>query len=90
MAAGFFFGALTIGGFGMEQETAVPQQLTAVLQAVVILFLAVRGGVFRKGGWLRRLGRSPDAGSHPPPHPPPHLETGVTGPLAPASSDGGN
>ncbi|GAA4997270.1 ABC transporter permease [Yinghuangia aomiensis] len=63
LVAGFFFAALTIGGFGMEQETAVPQQLTSVLQAVIILFLAVRTGVFAKGGWLRRFrpgGRAPD------------------------------
>lgn len=69
VVAGFFFAALTVGGFGMEQETAVPQQLTQVLQAVIILFLAVRTGVFAKGRWLR--GRR--AGSAvPPPDPGPH------------------
>ncbi|MFI1382025.1 ABC transporter permease [Embleya sp. NPDC020886] len=105
VAAGFFFSALTIGGFGMEQETAVPQQLTAVLQAVVILFLAVRGGIFRKGGWLHRLGRGPDGAAAPPPDletgvlesgvlepavpEAAVLDTGVAGPPAPARGDGG-
>ncbi|MDI2125992.1 ABC transporter permease [Yinghuangia seranimata] len=57
--AGFFFAALTVGGFGMEQETAVPQQLTQVLQALIILFLAVRTGVFAKGGRFRRRPAAP-------------------------------
>ncbi|MCF2527899.1 ABC transporter permease [Yinghuangia soli] len=64
IVAGFFFAVLTVGGFGMEQETAVPQQLTQVLQAVIILFLAVRTGVFAKGGWLRRR-RTSEPGAPP-------------------------
>jgi len=78
VAAGFFFAAMTVGGFGMEQETAVPQQLTAVLQAVIILFLAVRTGIFRKSGGLRRRGSTAE------PHPPPQLQT--TEPAAAAAS----
>ncbi|WTW94008.1 ABC transporter permease [Streptomycetaceae bacterium NBC_01309] len=74
IVAGFFFAALTVGGFGMEQETAVPQQLTSVLQAVIILFLAVRTGVFAKAAWLRgrRPGRIPP-GSEPSAAGPPRI-----------------
>ncbi|NUU21298.1 MAG: ABC transporter permease, partial [Streptomycetaceae bacterium] len=81
IVAGFFFAALNVGGLGMEQETDVPQQLTSVLQAVIILFLAVRTGVFTKGGWLRgrRAAQTgpppqspdPDPGADPGPAPEP-------------------
>ncbi|WP_346011845.1 ABC transporter permease, partial [Streptomyces sp. SID3343] len=84
VVAGFFFSALTVGGFGMEQETAVPQQLTAVLQAVIILFLAVRTGIFRKGGLLRRRGSTAEA--HPPPPP---LHTDELAATGLATRDGG-
>lgn len=46
--AGLFFAALQTGGFAMQRETSVPRVLTLVLQAVVILFLAVRGGLQRR------------------------------------------
>ena len=46
--AGFFFAALQTGGFAMQRETAVPRVLTLVLQAIVILFLAMRQGVARR------------------------------------------
>jgi general nucleoside transport system permease protein len=47
IAAGLFFAALQTGGFAMQRETSVPRVLTLVLQAIVILFLAVRGGLGR-------------------------------------------
>ena len=48
--AGLFFAALQTGGFAMQRETAVPRVLTLVLQAIVILFLAVRGSLSRGRG----------------------------------------
>jgi simple sugar transport system permease protein len=50
IAAGLFFAALQTGGFAMQRETSVPRVLTLVLQAIVILFLAMRQGVGRRGG----------------------------------------
>jgi simple sugar transport system permease protein len=47
--AGFFFAALQTGGFAMQRETAVPRVLTIVLQSIIILFLAVRHGMQRRG-----------------------------------------
>jgi ABC-type uncharacterized transport system permease subunit len=46
--AGLFFAALLTGGFAMQRETSVPRVLTLVLQAIVILFLAMRQGVGRR------------------------------------------
>ena len=46
--AGLFFAALQTGGFAMQRETSVPRVLTLVLQAIVILFLAVRHGLGRR------------------------------------------
>ena len=43
-----FFAALQTGGFAMQRETSVPRVLTLVLQAIVILFLAMRQGVGRR------------------------------------------
>lgn len=48
IAAGLFFAALQTGGFAMQRETTVPRVLTLVLQAIVILFLAVRHGLGRR------------------------------------------
>jgi simple sugar transport system permease protein len=48
LAAAVFFAALTSGGFAMERATQVPRELTAVLQAVLIIFLAAATGVLRK------------------------------------------
>ncbi len=48
IAAGLFFAALQTGGFAMQRETSVPRVLTLVLQAIVILFLAVRHGLGRR------------------------------------------
>ncbi len=49
IAAGLFFAALQTGGFAMQRETTVPRVLTRVLESVVILFLAVRHGIGRRG-----------------------------------------
>jgi ABC-type uncharacterized transport system permease subunit len=46
--SGLFFAALQIGGFAMQRETEVPRVLTMVLQAVIILFLALRTGLARQ------------------------------------------
>ena len=46
--AGLFFAALQTGGFAMQRDTSVPRVLTLVLQAIVILFLAMRQGVGRR------------------------------------------
>jgi simple sugar transport system permease protein len=48
IVAGLFFAVLQTGGFAMQRETSVPRVLTLVLQAIVILFLAVRGGLGRR------------------------------------------
>jgi simple sugar transport system permease protein len=49
VVAGLFFAALQTGGFAMQRETTIPRVLTLVLQAIVILFLAVRHGLGRRG-----------------------------------------
>jgi general nucleoside transport system permease protein len=48
VVAGFFFAALQTGGFAMQRDTSVPRVLSLVLQAIVILFLAMRHGVGRR------------------------------------------
>ena len=45
IAAGVFFAALQTGGFAMQRETSIPRVLTMALQAIIILFLAIRHGV---------------------------------------------
>ncbi|KJY35896.1 ABC transporter permease [Streptomyces katrae] len=40
--AAFFFTALQVGGLSMERATEVPRELTQVLQALVVVFLAAR------------------------------------------------
>ncbi|MEI5521582.1 ABC transporter permease [Streptomyces brasiliscabiei] len=42
LLASFFFAVLQVGGLSMERTTEVPRELTQVLQAVVIVFLAAR------------------------------------------------
>ncbi|MEU2731482.1 ABC transporter permease [Streptomyces griseoviridis] len=42
VVASFFFAVLQVGGLAMERTTEVPRELTQVLQAVVIVFLAAR------------------------------------------------
>lgn len=48
LVAAVFFAALTSGGFAMERVTQVPRELTAVLQAVLIIFLAAATGLLRR------------------------------------------
>jgi general nucleoside transport system permease protein len=48
IGAGVFFAALQTGGFAMQRETSIPRVLIMVLQAVIILFLAIRHGVSRR------------------------------------------
>jgi ABC-type uncharacterized transport system permease subunit len=48
IVAGLFFAAVQTGGFAMQRETTVPRVLTRVLQAIVILFLAVRHGIGKR------------------------------------------
>lgn len=45
LLAGLFFAGLQTGGFAMQRSTDVPRVLTMVLQALIILFLALRGGL---------------------------------------------
>ncbi|MCX6056556.1 MAG: ABC transporter permease [Chloroflexi bacterium] len=40
--AGFVFSAIQTGGYGMERETNIPRELSLVLQALIIMFIAVR------------------------------------------------
>jgi simple sugar transport system permease protein len=48
IVAAVFFASLQTGGFAMQRETEVPRVLTLVLQAIVILFLAMRRGLGRR------------------------------------------
>lgn len=48
IVAALFFAALQTGGFAMQRETSAPRVLTLVLQAIVILFLAMRRGLGRR------------------------------------------
>ena len=41
LATGFFFAAIQTGGFGMERAVEVPRELSQVIQALIILFVAV-------------------------------------------------
>jgi len=41
LVGGFFFAAVQTGGFGMERAVEVPRELSQVLQALIILFVAV-------------------------------------------------
>lgn len=49
LAAGVLFAVLEVGGLGMERMTSVPRELTAILQALIIVFLTARSGLFRRG-----------------------------------------
>jgi ABC-type uncharacterized transport system permease subunit len=48
IGAGVFFAILQTGGFAMQRETAIPRVLTMALQAIIILFLAIRHGAGRR------------------------------------------
>ncbi|MFI0977097.1 ABC transporter permease [Streptomyces sp. NPDC021093] len=47
--AALFFAALKVGGLNMERVTEVPSELTGILQAIVIVFLAARFTLKRRG-----------------------------------------
>lgn len=47
LIAGAAFTILQVGGLGMERMTGIPSELSLVLQAVVIVFLTLRSGIFR-------------------------------------------
>jgi general nucleoside transport system permease protein len=51
MLAGFVFAAIQTGGYGMERDTSIPRELSLVLQALIIMFIAVRANfhISRKG-----------------------------------------
>ena len=49
VAAGVFFAALQVGGFGMERATEVPRELSAILQATVIVILAASVAATARG-----------------------------------------
>lgn len=65
LIAGTFFAAIAVGSLAMQREAGVTAQLASVIQAVVIVFLAVRVGL----PWLRRRGRDRTATSQPVPRP---------------------
>lgn len=46
--AAILFAALQTGGFAMERSVEIPRVLTMVLQSVVILFLAMRGAIWKR------------------------------------------
>jgi len=46
--AAVLFAALQTGGFAMERSVQIPRVLTMVLQSVVILFLAMRGAIWKR------------------------------------------
>ena len=48
VVAGVAFAALQTGGFAMERSIEIPRVLTMVLQSVVILFLAMRGAIWKR------------------------------------------
>jgi simple sugar transport system permease protein len=52
---GLFFGGLETGALGMEEATSVPQELSQVLQAIIILLIVARTSV--------RVGEDPGTGS---------------------------
>jgi simple sugar transport system permease protein len=52
---GLLFGGLETGALGMEEATSVPQELSQVLQAIIILLIVARTTV--------RVGDNSGAGS---------------------------
>jgi simple sugar transport system permease protein len=49
IVAAVLFAALQTGGFAMERSVQIPRVLTMVLESIVILFLAMRGAIWRRG-----------------------------------------
>jgi general nucleoside transport system permease protein len=41
--AGLVFSAITTGGYGMEKDTDIPREMSLFLQALIIMFIAIRG-----------------------------------------------
>jgi simple sugar transport system permease protein len=48
LIAAVLFAALQTGGFAMERSVEIPRVLTMVLQSVIILFLAMRGAIWKR------------------------------------------
>jgi ABC-type uncharacterized transport system permease subunit len=48
LVAAVLFAALQTGGFAMERSVEIPRVLTMVLQSVIILFLAMRGAIWKR------------------------------------------
>ena len=48
VVAAIFFAALQVGGFSVERTLGLPNVLTQILQALIILCLAMRGGFARR------------------------------------------
>lgn len=46
--AALLFAGLQTGGFAMERSVEIPRVLTTVLQSVMILFLAMRGAIWKR------------------------------------------
>ena len=51
LAAGAFFAAVQTGGFAMERATAVPREMSRVLQALIILLVAAQGSFLAALRW---------------------------------------
>jgi simple sugar transport system permease protein len=61
LAVAILFGALRIGGIGVEQTTNVPSELSQVLQSIIILLVAGQAIIFQIWN-LRRRRKSHDLG----------------------------
>jgi simple sugar transport system permease protein len=48
VVAALLFSALQTGGFAMERSVEIPRVLTMVLESIVILFLSMRGAIWRR------------------------------------------
>jgi ABC-type uncharacterized transport system permease subunit len=48
IVAAVLFAALQTGGFAMERSVQIPRVLTMVLESIVILFLAMRGAIWKR------------------------------------------
>jgi simple sugar transport system permease protein len=46
--AAILFAALQTGGFAMERSVEIPRVLTMVLESIIILFLSMRGAIWRR------------------------------------------
>jgi simple sugar transport system permease protein len=46
--AAVLFAALQTGGFAMERSVEIPRVLTMVLESIIILFLAMRGAIWKR------------------------------------------